>query len=204
MEDPDRHVLDHEPIVISSQDASQAPSGLVVSATAYAAGSSTDMHPANSLALVPFHASSSERTAPYEARTPPPRSPFSTAPHNLADLFAAIHSMQASIHILENTQRNILSRMQSFEDSRSELQAQVSNTDRRNARDIEALEDSAHNAHVRISNVQSDLDLRCSASTELQSSISQATSNIVQLRRRLGHALQTMGAFIAEAEDPAP
>ena len=39
---------------------------------------------------------------------PPPRPRFSQAPPSMADVFSAIHSLEASVHILENNQRNIL------------------------------------------------------------------------------------------------
>ena len=202
------HSLDAgEPILVSTQDPSQAPQAQpapIVAPTAFASGSSSDARYAGSLALVPRQASNTARTAPYSARTPPPRPVFSATPPSIADLFAAINSLQGSIHIIENSQRNMLRRMQTFEQSLAELERQVSNLDPRNARDIDELENSTHNAHERITDVQADLRRHRTSSSELQDMLTQANTNIVQLRRRLGHALQVLGAHIADSDDPTP
>ena len=196
-----------EPILVSTQDptqAPQAPPAPIVAPTAFASGSSSDACYAGSLALVPHQASNTARTGPYSARTPPPRPVFSTTPPSIADLFAAINSTQGSIHIIENSQRNMLRRMQTFEHSLAELERQVSNLDQRSARDVDELESSTRNAHERISDVQADLRLHRISSNELQDMLTQANANVVQLRRRLGHALQVLGAHIADSDDPTP
>ena len=206
MENRSGHSSDaSEPILVSTQDPSQAPQAPpapIVAPTAFASGSGLDAGYAGSLALVPHQASNTARAAPYSARSPPPRPVFSTAPPSIADLFAAIHSMQGSIHIIENSQRNMLRRMQAFEQSLTELERQVSNLDQRSARHIDELENSTHNAHERITDVQADLRLRRISSNELQDMLTQANTNVVQLRRRLGHALQVLGAHIADSDDP--
>ena len=190
-----------EPILVSTQDPSQAPLAPIVAPTAFASGSSSDAGYAGTLALVPHQASNSAHTAPYSARSPPPRPVFSTAPPSMADLFAAVHSMQGSIHIIENSQRNMLRRMQAFEQSLTEIERQVSNLDQRSARNIDELENSTHNAHERITDVQADLRSH-RISNELQDMLTQANANVVQLRRRLGHALQVLGTHIADLDDP--
>ena len=72
-----------EPILVSTQDPSQAPLAPIVAPTAFASGPgpSLDAGFASTLALVPHQASNSARTAPYSARTPPPRPVFSTTQH---------------------------------------------------------------------------------------------------------------------------
>ena len=60
------------------------------------------------------------------------------------------------------------------------------------------VDNTAHNAHERISDVQSNLRQQSTALDGLQDTLSQATTDIRQLRRRIGHALQVMGTHIAE------
>ena len=98
----------------------------------------------------------------------------------------------------------MLRRVQTFELSLAELERQVSNLDQRIARDVDELEGSTHNAHERVSDVQADLRLRRISSNELQDMLTQANANVVQLRRRLGHALQVLGTHIADSDDPTP
>ena len=109
--------------------------------------------------------------------------------------------MQGSIHI-ENSQRNMLRRVQTFEQNLTELERQVSNLDQRSARNIDELENSTRNAHERITDVQADLRSRRFSSNELQDMFTQANASVVQLRRRLGHALQVLGTRVADLDDP--
>ena len=160
-----------EPILVSAQDptqAPQAPPAPIVAPTAFASGSSSDACYAGSLALVPHPASNTARTAPYSARTPPPRPVFSTTPPSIADLFAAINSMQGSIHIIENSQRNMLRRTQTFEHNLTELERQVSNLDQRTARDVDELENSTRNAHERIMMCKQTCACTASAATSFR------------------------------------
>ena len=60
------------------------------------------------------------------------------------------------------------------------------------------LDNTAHNAHERISDVQSSVRQQGIALDGLQDMLSQATTDIRQLRRRIGHSLQVMGSHIAE------
>ena len=64
----------------------------------------------------------------------------------------------------------------------------------------EELDSTARNAHERISDVQSNLRQQSTALDGLQDTLSQATTDVRQLRRRIGHALQVMGAHISEDE----
>ena len=62
----------------------------------------------------------------------------------------------------------------------------------------EKLDNTARNAHERISDVQSNVRQQSTALDGLQDTLSQATTDIRQLRRRIGHALQVMGTRVAE------
>ena len=199
-----------QPIIIASQDSAAGllPTQVAPTITFATSGASSsdarhadsiDAVRAHSLALVPHHTSTfaSPRTAPYMARSPLLRPRFSHAPPSMADVFSAIHSLEASVHILENSQRNMLRRMQSFELSLEELPTQLSRIDRRTARDIDELENSLRNAHERITEVQAST--HNAAAADVQRTITQATTNVRQLRLRLGNAFQAVGAHIAIA-----
>ena len=60
------------------------------------------------------------------------------------------------------------------------------------------LDNTAHNAHERISEVQSSVHRHSLALQGLQDTLGQASTDIRQLRHRIGHAMQVMGTHLAE------
>ena len=58
--------------------------------------------------------------------------------------------------------------------------------------------DTARNAHERITELQSSVRQHSTVLEGLQDTLGQASSDIRQLRHRIGHSLQVMGAHIAE------
>ena len=75
------------------------------------------------------------------------------------------------------------------------MAGQSSNLEQRISRLRTAQEELDNTAHKE---AQSNLRQQGTALDGLQDTLSQATTDIRQLRRRIGHALQVMGAHIAD------
>ena len=71
---------------------------------------------------------------------------------------------------IENCQRNMLRRMNTFELNLEELQTQVSRIDRRTAQHVDELDSSVHNAHECITELQADFRTRNLAAADTAAS----------------------------------
>ena len=60
------------------------------------------------------------------------------------------------------------------------------------------IDNTAHNAHERITELQSNVRQHSVSLEGLQDTLGQASTDIRQLRQRIGHSLQVMGARVAE------
>ena len=108
------------------------------------------------------------------------------------------HSAHTRVAELQSMLRNQGAALEALQQHSA---AQSTNIEQRIARLRTAqdeLDNTAHNAHERISDVQSNLRQQSAALDGLQDTLSQATSDVRQLRRRIGHALQVMGSHISE------
>ena len=74
----------------------------------------------------------------------------------------------------------------------------MQSTLREHSNTLDALDNTAHNAHERISSVQSTVREHSTAREDLQQTLTQASSDVRQLRRRIGHAFQVMGSHITD------
>ena len=186
--------------------------------------SSADMHSAPTLAIVPHSTPSPLRPHPAGMHR---HSPFSqptvadlfSAVHRLEEVAHTLTVNQRGVALQLSTLSTSMSELQRHvstleqritrqREQQDELDSNaysahsrvsgMQSTLNEHSNTLDALDNTAHNAHVRISDVQSTLSEHSSALEGMQHTLHQASSDVRQLRRRIGHAFQVMGAHINE------
>ena len=183
--------LGQEPILVSAtQDEALEPAPRSLHAST-----------APTLAVVPLaesqalhHSSSGPGTA---ARS----GPYSNHTHGptIADLFSALHDLQASMFTMQASHRGLQASLSDLQHRVEDMQRHLSHLDRRvtqHREQVDELDNSNFNAHVRITDTAADMRELGRTVQDLQDRHAQLNTNQVQLQRRIGHALHLTGAHL--------
>ena len=117
----------------------------------------------------------------------------------IADLFSALHDLQASMFTMQASHRGLHASFHDLQHQVEDMQRHLSHLDRRvtqHREQVDELDNSNNNAHVRITDTAADMRELGRTAQDLQDRHAQLNTNQVQLQRRIGHALQLTGTHL--------